>query len=399
MMSPFDSGSGQPGLGQLWREAPQRLQRKPWIVVAVLAAVVALGFVAFRSTGSSGPVPNQGPIAALTVTTTPLMQREMRTTISGVGSIVAWQELPIGAESPGLRVVEVLADEGDDVKAGQVLARLDSRVLGAQLRAQDARVAEARANVVVADNNLKRAQDLVSRGVVSGATLDDRKSAADTASARLAQALASRDELASRVAQTNIVAPAAGHISKRAVLLGDVVASGTEAFRLIRDNKLELNAQISETDLGAIAPGQEARVLHEGTVPVTGTVRLIAPIVDAKSRLGTVHISLPQGSGLRVGMYARAEITLTNKPVATLPESAVIWRDEKATVFVVGADGVIAERAVEVGGRQGNFVEIRKGLNANEPVVSSGGGFLHDGDRVRVNNAGIDAQAGAPKAP
>lgn len=395
MMSPFDSDSGQPGLAQFWREAPRQIQRKPWIAAGVALAVVAAGFVVFR--GDSGPAPHQGPAAALTVTTTPIAQREMRTTISGLGSIVAWQELSIGAEAAGLRVVEVLADEGDDVTAGQVLARLDGRVLGAQLRAQDARVAEARANVVVADNNLKRAQDLVARGVVSGATLDDRKSAADTAAARLAQALATRDELASKVAQTNIVAPAAGHISKRAVLIGDVVASGAEAFRLIRDNKLELSAQISETDLGAIAPGQEAQVLHEGTTPVTGTVRLIAPIVDAKSRLGTVYISLPQNSGLKVGMYARGEITLANKSVATLPESAVIWRDEKPVVFVVGPEGVIAERAIEVGARQGNLIEVRKGLLPADMVVSAGAGFLHDGDRVRVNNAGIEGTAAASK--
>jgi RND family efflux transporter MFP subunit len=392
MMSPFDSDADNSTLAGLWRQAPARLQRRPWIAGALaLAAVAVLAFFALRPGVPTAPVTE--PRTALTVTTIGLETRAMKSGISGVGSVVAWQELSVGAEAPGLRVVEVLVDEGDDVKAGQVLARLDSRVLNAQLRAQDARVAEARANVIVADNNLKRAEELVRRGVVSSSTLDDRKSAADTAAARLAAAVASRDELAARVAQTNIVAPADGHISARSILIGDVVNAGTEAFKLIRDNRLELDAQIAETDLGGIAPGQQATVTHEGNAPVVGTVRMVAPTVDAKSRLGTVHIALPANSGLRVGMYARAEITLADAPVQALPETALVWRDGKAIVFAVAADGHVSERAVETGARQGNWVEIRSGLARGEQVVGTGAGFLHDGDRVRVNNAG------APAAP
>lgn len=386
MMSPLDRGSGSPDTAQLAREAPRRFWRKPWFVTAL----VILGVIAavYGMQADRPPAVNRdAPPAALTVTTVTPTERPMKSVVTGVGTVVAWQELTVGTEAAGLKVVEVLVEEGDDVKAGQVLARLDGSVLKAQLRAQDARVAEARSSVVVAQNNLKRAEELVSRNVISPATLDDRKSAADTAAARLTAAIALRDELASKVAQTDIVAPTDGHISARKILMGDVVGSGTEAFHIIRDNRLELNAQIGETDLAAIADGQQVNVIHDGVGAVTGTVRQIAPTVDPKSRLGTVHIALPPDSGLRLGMYARAEITLDSRPALVLPESAIVWREGVAIVFVVTLDGHVAERTIEAGTRQAGWVEVRKGLTTSDSVVASGAGFLHDGDRVKVTAA------------
>jgi RND family efflux transporter MFP subunit len=355
--------------------------------VGIVAAIVLLR-------GQEPPLPAaSGPPAALTVTTATLTPRELRTTISGLGTVVAWQELTVAAEATGLKVTELLVDEGDVVTAGQVLARLDNRVVAAQLRAQEARVAEARAAVTVAENALKRAQELVARGVISAATLEDRTSASQTAAARLTAAAATRDELATRLTQTNIIAPAAGRISSRTILIGDVVSPGAEAFRLIRDDRLELDAQLPETVLGGIAPGQGVRVIHESVSPIAAEVRAIAPTVDPKSRLGVVHIALPVDSGLRVGMYARAEITLAEKALPALPESAIVWREDKPIVFVVNPDGLIAEREVVIGTRQDGWVEIRDGLAATQPVVSVGAGFLHDGDRVRVTQPAPGAPA------
>jgi RND family efflux transporter MFP subunit len=386
MMSPLDRGSGSPGVAQLARETPRRFWRKPWFVAALVVLGVIAAIYGMQSARPPSVIRDE-PVTALTVTTVTAAERPMKSIVTGVGTVVAWQELTVGTEASGLKVIEVLVDEGDNVKAGQVLARVDASVLKAQLRAQEARVLEARSSVTVAQNNLKRAEELVSRSVVSPATLDDRKSAADTAAARLTAAIAARDELASKVAQTEIVAPTDGHISARKILLGDVVSSGTEAFNIIRDNRLELNAQIGEADLANIVPGQQVNVVHDGVGTVVGTVRQIAPIVDAKSRLGTVHIALPAESGLRLGMYARAEITLDSRPALALPESAIVWREGGAFVFVVTPDGHVAERAVDAGMRQAGWIEVRKGLTASDAVVASGAGFLHDGDRVKVTTA------------
>jgi len=182
-MSPFDSQSDTPFRSGVARYLPAlaRLPRSRAIALAALSLAVVVG-IAVTVGGRGKPVlaPTQVS-ASLTVTTVGLTERHLQTTVSGVGSVVAWQELPIAAEASGLRVMQVLVDEGDTVTAGQVLAKLDGRVLGAQLRQQDAKVAEARSAVTVADNNKRRAEELVKRGVISPSTLDDRNSTADTA--------------------------------------------------------------------------------------------------------------------------------------------------------------------------------------------------------------------------
>jgi RND family efflux transporter MFP subunit len=272
------------------------------------------------------------------------------------------------------------------VKTGQVLAELDARVLQAQLRQQEAGVVEAKSTLAVAENNHRRAVELVNRGIISSATLDDRVSAAETGAARLAAAEAARDELAARVAQAKIVAPADGRIAKRSILPGDVVNPGTETFRLIRDDRLELDAQIPEADMAQLAPGQSALVIHEGSDPVQATVRLVAPTVDPKTRLGLVYLSLPPNSGLRAGMYARCEITLDDRAVPAVPDEAVVWRAaQHAIVFVIGNDGRVTSREIVPGTRQNGWIEIKSGLAPTDRIAVAGAGFLSDGDKVKVS--------------
>ena len=399
VMSPFDSQSDLPpglGLGRAVT-ALARLPRSRQVAIAIVAVVIVAGLaVTFGGRGKPAPTPAVAA-ASLTVATTGLTERHLKSTVSGVGSVVAWQELSIAAESNGLRVMQVLVDEGDQVKARQVLAKLDGRVLEAQLRQADAKVAEAKSAVTVAQNNQSRADELVKRGVISPSTLEDRKSTAESAIARLDAAFASRDELATRVAQTNIIAPTDGYVAKRMILIGDVVSAGKEAFRLVREGRLELEAQVPETDLIGIAPGQDVHVTHEGDVNVVGIVRAVAPTVDAKSRLGIIHVSLPANSGLRTGMYARAEITLTDKATQAVPESTVVWREDKPIVFVVTADSHVAAREIVIGTRQDGWIEVRQGLASTDRVVATGAGFLHDGDKVKVRDIAAEAQAAGGK--
>src|SRR5690606_32605138 len=142
---------------------------------------------------------------------------------------------------------------------------------------------------------------------------DQRQAAARQAEARLASARASRDEAQVRLNQTRLRAPYDGVILKRGILPGAVSGVGQEMVRLLRDGRLELDARLPEVDLADVAPGQPVRVLH-GSREIQATVRAIAPTVTAESRLGLVHIALPADSGLRPGMFARAEIQAGGAP-------------------------------------------------------------------------------------
>ncbi len=213
-------------------------------------------------------------------------------------------------------------------------------------------------------------------------TVEQRAATTAQAEARLASAVARREEAAARLAQTRIVAPADGVVSRRSALLGSVTSAGQEMLRLVRDGRLELDARVPELELASLRPGQSVRVVHGDRV-VMAELRAIAPTVSAETRLGIAHVALPHDAGLRPGMFARAEILPGDAPGLTVPQAAVLFREGRPAVFVLQGERV-ALRPVSTARRQDGVVEVTSGLAEGERVVVSGAGFLSDGDRVRV---------------
>ena len=379
-----------------------RPRRRGLLMLALLAAAAGAGLwyavPGLRLPGgrSAAPVvtaPVQQP-PAITVALALVRAQVLARPVIGDGSVVPWQELVIGTEIGGLRVIEVAFEEGDSVRRGQVLVRLDPAIPAAQAAQAEAAAEEADAALRMAQSELRRSVELARTDNVARQILEQRQSAARQAEARLLAAGARRDEAAARLAQTRIEAPADGVVSRRAVLLGAVVQPGQEMFRLIRDGRLELAARVPELDLAAVQPGQAVRVTH-GERVIEGSVRMLAPVIAGDTRLGIVHVTLPPESGLRPGMFARAEVTPPAAPVLTVPQEAVVFRQDGPIVFVVppGADRV-AQRAVAPGARRDGQVEIASGLAAGERVVIAGAGFLADGDVVRVAPDASGVQAG-----
>jgi RND family efflux transporter MFP subunit len=378
-----DSGTARPA-------APARRRRRGLFAAAAVLAAIGAG-VALRediagllprTAPPPAPAATAEPPPALTVLVAEAAPRALARTIVGDGSVVAWQELVIGAEAGGLRVAEVPVEEGDAVRQGQLLVRLDDSLLRAALGGADAAVAEADAALRVARQELARAIELVRTGSATRQTVEQRESAAAQAEARLASAAARREEAAARLAQARIVAPSDGIVSRRSALLGSVTAPGQEMVRIIRDGRLELDARVPELELAQLQPGQAVRVIH-GDRTVMAELRAVAPTVSAETRLGIVHVALPAGSGLRPGMFARAEILPGATAGLAVPQPAVLFREGRPAVLVVQGDRV-ALRPVTTGRRQDGQVEVTSGLAAGERVVVSGAGFLTDGDRVRV---------------
>lgn len=199
---------------------------------------------------------------------------------------------------------------------------------------------------------------------------------------------AQRDEVKAKIAQTVIRAPTDGVISKRTALLGSVASVGMELFRMIREGRVELQAQIAELDIGRIKAGHPARVVH-GDDAVSGTVRLVSPVVDATTRLGLAYITLPADSGLKPGMFASAEIGVGMAEALAVPQDALVFRDGRPAAFAVGADNRVSLRLLETGTRQDGWVEVRAGLDRGDRIVVAGAGFLSDGDLVRIDSAAV----------
>lgn len=363
----------------------QALSRKTTLALA--AAAIALGGMVM--TVRAAPDAPAAPAAAaakvaLTVTVVTPQAERWPLTVPANGSIAAWQEAVIGAEAQGLRLVDLRAQVGDRVAKGAVLALLQSDTLAADLAVSRASLAEAEAALAEAQANAERARLLQPSGALSSQQIQQYLTAEMTAKARVASAKARVSADAVRLAQTRIVAPDAGVISARSATLGMVVAPGTELFRLIRQGRLEWRAEVPAADLARLRPGTPAELdLPEGRT-LAGKVRMVAPTVETSTRNGLVYVDLPRPGDARPGTFARGRFAFGDEPAVTVPQAALVMRDGFNYLLQVQPDDRVRQLKVEVGRRQGNRVEIRTPLPGGARFVAQGGGFLVDGDRVRV---------------
>lgn len=322
--------------------------------------------------------------ASLTIQTVRPQAAQWPQTLPATGSVAAWQEVVIGAEVGGQRLAQLLVEAGDRVKKGQLLARLSPGTLEADLLAARAALLEAEAAARDARATAERVRRLQGSEALSAQSIDQALAAEVMADARAdaARARVKADEL--RLAYTRITAPDDGVISARAAVEGALVQPGQELFRLQRQGRLEWRAELPGADLGKVLPGQRVSLQAGGAAAVEGRVRRVAPQVDAQTRNGLVYVDLKPAAGLRAGLFARGELVLGESPVLTLPQSAVLLRDGFSYVFKLEKDGKVRQHKVELGRRQGDRVEVRKGLTAETQVAAAGVGFLADGDTVRV---------------
>jgi HlyD family secretion protein len=371
---------------------PVRLMRPTsgFLVLLPVAAALALALVrpvTAQGTAAAAPSPNPSSAPArnaLTVQATTPQKSEWPLKLAAAGSVGPWQEAVIGAETAGLRLVEVRAAVGDRVKRGQLLARLSSDTLAAELAQSKAAQTEAEALLAEAAAQADRGRQLAASGAYSQAQLTQMFTAERTAKARVesARARVRADEV--RLAQTRIVAPDDGVISARWATEGAMAQPGQELFRLIRRERLEWRAEVPAADMVRLKPGLEATVTTASGQAVKGKVRIVGPVVDAQTRNGLVYVDLNPGSDARPGMFVRGEFAFGSSPGLTLPQTAVLLRDGFSYVHRLGADGKVALTKVGVGRRVGDRVEITSGLPADARVVASGGAFLADGDTVKV---------------
>jgi RND family efflux transporter MFP subunit len=387
------------------------LQKPPvaWLSAAALLLLASAATLAVQAADDKAAPAAAAAAAkaALTVTTVVAQRADLASAVQANGSIAAWQEAIVGAEANGLRLAEVRVNVGDVVRRGQVLATFAADMPQADLAQSKASVAEAEATLAEAGANAQRARDLQASGALSAQQINQYLTAERTAQARLAAVRAAAQVQQLRLAQTQVLAPDAGVISARSATVGAVVPAGLELFRLIRQSRLEWRAEVAAAELALIQPGQAVRVTPAGGAVLAGKVRMVAPTVDAATRNGLVYVDLPvvgtaAPGGARAGMFARGEFALGSSSALTLPQTAVLLRDGFSYVFKVGADQKVVQTKVAVGRRVAERIEILSGLDATARVVASGGGFLADGDTVRVVAAApavAPPAAAAPAAP
>jgi len=356
--------------------------------------------------------PNPALTLAPAVTVAPAQKREFVDRLFVSGTLVPREEAEVAARIDGLSIVEVNAEDGDRVQAGQVLARLDRSQLDALIAQNDAAIKRADAAIGQAKSNIAQAQAQLgwaksdydralklASGVMSAAAIEQRQTAMRTAEAQLAAANdalsvaeadrkakdAERQELFVRVSRTEVRAPVAGIVSRRSAKLGATASiAGEPLFRIIVDGQIDLDAEAPQQSLARFAVGMPAEIRLPGVAePVTGRVRLIAEEVDKASRTGKVRIALGDAARAHVGAFASAQVEVARREALSAP-AAALQRDGEAARLYVVHDGRIETRRVTLGIVEGDKVEIRGGLAEGESVVARAAAFLRPGDMVRA---------------
>lgn len=378
-----------------------------FLVVLFVAAIFPLAVSANEPATASEAPARLAP--SVTVDAAAVSEVQARVPVSG--SIVARQLVRVFPQVAGPEITEILVEAGDAVAKGQVLARLSTDTLAAQLeqaRAEflraEAGVSQAQSSIDSADAALTQAQTILQRvrqlregGTASQSALDDAVAAeanvrAQAASASgglaVARAALAQAEAARRIAELNldradIIAPVAGVVVTRNAELGMLAGGGGDPlFVLLADGAVEMSAEVIETALGRLQAGDQAEITVAGAGTVPGKVRLVPASVDPVTRLGLMRISLDKGQGIRIGQFASGWVMTDRRQAVTVPASAVLADDGGERVQVV-RNGVVETRPVRAGLLWDGRREIIEGVALGEQVIARSGAFFRTGDRVR----------------
>jgi HlyD family secretion protein len=376
------------------------------ILLATTLSLIASVAFAQEKPAETAPAP-----ALPSIVVTPAKSRSLVERIVATGTVRAVEDVYVQPQVEGLQIKSFEVDAGDTVAAGQVVARLSDDTLKLERSQQvanrakaEASLAQSRAQVVEAEANLNEAQrqfDRAARLATSGSGSTSQREQAETSlasaktkveSAKQAIAVAEADikvietqiaDIDLRLARTEIKSPVSGTVSARTARIGAIASgSGSPLFTVIRDGQIELVADVTEADILRLKVGQPAMITVAGTkTPITGSVRLISPVVDAVTRLGSVHIAIDDDAAARAGMYGNADITIGQADDIALPLSAITSEKNVTTVRLV-TGGVVKMQQVRTGIQDGPYIEVTEGLKEGDLVVAKAGVFVRDGDRI-----------------
>ena len=349
------------------------------LVLCVLALAACKG-----GEGEAQAKPGDAPKApdAVPVEVVKAATRPVEASYTGTAALEPRGESQVVAKTSGV-ALGVMVEEGQSVRAGQPLVRLDPD------RARLA-VAQAEAQMHKLENNYRRAQQLVGQQMISANDVDQIKY--DLENARAQHRMAALE-----LSYATVTAPISGVIATRSIKTGNFVQINTPIFRIVDDSRLEATLNVPERELATLKAGQPV-TLAVDALPgqtFTGTVDRISPVVDSGSGTFRVVSTFDGGGLLQPGMFGRIRIGYDQRADAlVVPRTALLDDEGDPAVFVV-REGKAVRVPVKLGYMDGEWVEVREGLKIGDGVVTAGKIALRDGTPVEVigDKAGKTATA------
>jgi RND family efflux transporter MFP subunit len=371
-------------------------------ILLVVAVAVAVLIQRRHAQATSTPPVAAAPVLELSATdVAQVAPQELVRVLDITGELRAVNSSMIKARVAA-EVQSLDVREGDRVKAGQVLGRLDGTEFTLRLRQAQEQAVQAQAQLEIAERALDNNRALVSQGFISQNALDTSVSNAAAARAALQAANAAAGLARKSLDDTVLRAPIQGLVSQRVVQPGERVSVDARLLEIVDLSKLEIEASVPPQDVGAVQIGALASLRVDGIgQPVTARVVRINPSAQAGTRAVPVYLSVDPQPELRQGLFARGSIELERRSALSLPASAVRI-DQARPYAIVLEEGRAVRRDVELGlrGRASAasepMVEVTAGLTEGSTVLRSSVGVVREGTRLRL--AGSTAAAGGAAA-
>ncbi len=370
----------------------QRSSRAAGHLSGILLAALALAWLV-GCNGQRGEAAAQDPAAPVTLGPENVAPVEARMLQSGPvisGSLHARKAATLRAEVGG-PVLEVKIDQGQPVKRGQLLARIDDVALQDQLQAarSAARVAESALQVAASEE--ERSEKLAKGGVITRRDFERAQLARHQAQAQVADAQSRLALVREQLGRTRIIAPFEGVVSERQVNAGDVVQPGSALLTVVDPTSLELDASVPAEYAGRIEAGTPVafRLPGRGDQTFSGEIERINPAVDPSTGQVRIYVTIPNvRQSLLVGLFAQGRVASESKEALALPLDALDLRTTSPSVLRV-RDGKVERVPVTVGLRDdvAQQLEVRSGLQAGDVVVLGSARDLVEGTRVQVAQA------------
>ena len=372
----------------------RRITRRSMIMIAIVVLVLlAVSAVALRgrqtAADAAAVAKSVGPVAEFLQDDLYIVEpRTLERVLPLTGSLAPLTEATVKAKVAG-ELVAVTVREGESVKQGQVLARIDLTEVEARVAARQADVEAAKAQLVWAEKNRGQQKALLDKAFISQSAFDNIQSNYDVAAARLRAAEAELVVARKSLGDAVLVAPFSGIVSLRHAQPGERVALDAKVVSIVDLSRLQLEASVPPAAIAQVRVGQTMnfRVEGFGAREFAGRIERINPAATAGSRSISVYAAIDNREGLlRGGMFAQGALTLSSVDGAlAVPASAV--REEIGQTFVyVIEDGLLRKRNVKVGPPDAaGRVQAFEGLAAGDRIVRANLGSLREGATARLS--------------
>ncbi|NOY76339.1 MAG: efflux RND transporter periplasmic adaptor subunit [Calditrichaeota bacterium] len=360
-------------------------------IISVFLAIGILSLGLFAGCSKKANTRKGVEKTMLSVKTTVVTHRSIKEYHDFTGNILPNRKLKVMPNISG-KIARIFVKEGQFVKAGTVIAMLDTEMFSYQLKQAEAGVAVARANLHDMQLNWKRIQELKKKGSISDQQFEKMRVGYEAAKAKMQQAKAALDMARYQMRSAKMKAPFSGFVGIKYLDEGDIVnpmmPGGPGICTLVDISSVRITTHVSEADFSKLKIGQTVDI-HVDTYPdrtFKGVVESVVPVGDPASRSFQVNIRTKNpGYLLKSGMFARLRVlTATHQNVLAIPVDALHLEGQQSFVFTLDSNNVAHKIPIKTGIMEAHWVEVLSGVTAGETIVTIGKDALVEGERVNV---------------